>query len=189
MSVVCFAGKRKVSKPQDRENVLFRQWQLAPPHEKEKCLAALQHLLVRHAEIVVWNWLRRNDWDLANEMASNLMQTLGRFHGLKGCQFSSWAHKCFQNRCRDEKRRKRYAEESLDVPHNAIVFEPRCWPDMDKRIYCQQLLAMLSERDARIVIARAEGETLIEIGKIEGLLGMTVFRRFQKAVTFLRAVA
>jgi RNA polymerase sigma factor (sigma-70 family) len=154
------------------ENVLYAAWKEAEPWEKAAIESRLFNVLRSHASKVCWMVLRDRRPDFVDEIAEDAIMDLPRFEGLS--QFSTWFHSRAFNRLNDERRKRLTRKEAplegdpTKGAESSVL--PIVVPDTDQKILVQQLLAMLTDRDAEIVRLRFfEGMSTQEIAVLLGV--------------------
>lgn len=148
----------------------FKAWRdsLATNERLEETSSELFGLLRTYARAIVWNYFRRTDPQLVQDIVTQAFLKAGSFSQIGGAGFGTWFYKLALNRCKDAHRRIRVRRE---VSLEDLLTEPVAPAPHSHRILSvlARLRLLLSKEDFEFVDLKLKGYENREIGEHFGL--------------------
>lgn len=157
-----------------QENELYAAWLAA--EDKAPVMEELYKCLVRHAARVMWLLVRRTDADVIHDTVSEILTDLHNFTGKS--QFSTWSHSHIRFSLIDWMRKER---KFVRLPDSDSL--PFLENTMDDRLYLQECIDGLSDREREVLMSFMEGNSPDSQEQKTGLTGRGVRKILQRIRT------
>lgn len=157
--------------PNAVENELYEQWRDASAEEKPKLEQRLFDLVLKHAARVIWVDLQESNHDLAHNVASDAVRSLGTFEGES--KFSTWVHAIAKKRIlhelRTRTRRRAVFDEHADYEREVGRTTFDASGDIEAGILLKQMKKGLTSNESLLLDAMIEGLSTAEVAEKFGI--------------------